>query len=192
MPNFKAVIFDLDGTLVSSSLDFQLMRQQVGCPVAIDILQYVAQLPQAEQANALEIIQQIELDDAKTATVLPGAKALVEHLNQLNIPIAIVTRNFVKAARIKLDNNQLDIPFLITRDDAPAKPDPAGLLIIAKEWNIAAEDIIYIGDYLYDVQAANNAKMVSCLYAPDGLPEYADQADITCQHLDEIMQLISG
>ena len=30
--NIRGVIFDLDGTLVSSELDFSLIKAQVGCP----------------------------------------------------------------------------------------------------------------------------------------------------------------
>ena len=37
----NGVIFDLDGTLVSSSLDFSLMRKQIGCPSHIDILSFL-------------------------------------------------------------------------------------------------------------------------------------------------------
>lgn len=34
----KGVIFDLDGTLVSSELNFSLIKAQVGCPADQDLL----------------------------------------------------------------------------------------------------------------------------------------------------------
>ena len=41
----KGVIFDLDGTLVSSELNFSLIKAQVGCPAEQDLLDYIEQLP---------------------------------------------------------------------------------------------------------------------------------------------------
>jgi phosphoglycolate phosphatase-like HAD superfamily hydrolase len=52
----------------------------------------------------------------------------------------------------------------LTREDAPPKPDPQGLLSIAANWAIDCGDIAYIGDYKYDIQAAHNAGMQAWLY----------------------------
>ena len=183
----KAVIFDLDGTLVSSRLDFNWLRQQISCPENEDILTFTANLSDPKlQQRAHAIIEQHELDDAQAASWLPGAKRLVDHLYQHNYPLAIVTRNFSRAAQIKLRNNAMPITRVITREDAPAKPDPTALLMVAKEWHLTPEQIMYIGDYRYDIEAANRASMMSCLYAPDEQPDYASQADIVIQHFDEL------
>jgi len=183
----KAVIFDLDGTLVSSRLDFNWLRQQISCPENEDILTFTANLSDPKlQQRAHAIIEQHELDDAQAASWLPGAKRLVNHLHRHNYPLAIVTRNFSEAAQIKLRNNTMPITRVITREDAPAKPDPTALLMVAEEWHLTPEQIMYIGDYRYDIEAANRASMMSCLYAPDKQPDYASQADIVIQHFDEL------
>ncbi|OOV86760.1 HAD family hydrolase [Oceanospirillum linum] len=187
MKNIKGVIFDLDGTLVSSSLDFQWLRQQVNCPDEDDILTFTAQLQDPylkDRANS--IIEQHELDDAHQANWIPGAKLFVDCLNQNNYPMAIVTRNFQQAAQIKIRNNAMPITRIITREEAPAKPDPTALLMIATEWRLKPEQVMYVGDFRYDVEAANNAGMHSCLYAPDELPDYAHQADQVIRHFDEL------
>ena len=56
------------------------------------------------------------------------------------------------------------------------------------------DNVIYVGDYLYDIQAAHNAKMRACLYAPDATltPAYAEQADFVIHAFDELVSLIDN
>ncbi|MDX1399767.1 MAG: HAD family hydrolase [Oceanospirillum sp.] len=193
MQNIKGVIFDLDGTLVSSELDFQWLRQQVNCPSDDDILAFINALEDPYlKERAQQIVEQHELDDAHQASWIPGAKLFVDRLNRNNYPMAIVTRNFQEAAQIKIRNNAMPITRVITREEAPAKPDPTALLQIASEWRLKPEQVMYIGDFRYDVEAANNAGMHSCLFAPEELPDYAHQADQVIRHFDELTNLLKA
>ena len=187
------VIFDLDGTLVSSELDFSLIKAQIGCPDNEDLLDFIAQLPSPYmREEAMNIVHQHELLDAQHATLLPGVSEAIALLNERNIPMAIVTRNFDKAAALKLKNNPLPISTVLTRSDAPAKPDPSALNAIATLWNISADNLLYVGDYLYDIQAAHNANMRACLYAPNETPPYADQADYVLHDFYDLVALVES
>lgn len=187
------VIFDLDGTLVSSELDFSLIKAQIGCPDNEDLLDFIAQLPSPYmREEAMNIVHQHELLDAQHATLLPGVSEAIALLNDRNIPMAIVTRNFDKAAALKLKNNPLPISTVLTRSDAPAKPDPSALNAIATLWNISADNLLYVGDYLYDIQAAHNASMRACLYAPNETPPYADQADYVLHDFYDLVALVES
>jgi len=189
----QGVIFDLGGTLVSSELDFTLIKAQIGCPCEQDLLDYIAQLPSPYmREEAMNIVHQHELQDAQFATILPGVTEAVNALKVKNIPMAIVTRNFDKAAAIKLQNNPLPIETVLTRSDAPAKPDPSALNAIATLWNINASNLLYVGDFLYDIQAAHNANMRACLYAPNAVPIYADQADYVLREFTELVTLVES
>ncbi|WP_428614864.1 HAD family hydrolase [Shewanella sp.] len=160
---FKGVIFDLDGTLVSSSLDFKALKQAIGCPSQQDILTFVKQLPKTRSEQALAIITQAEHLDAISAKPLDGALALLDFLLLQQIPMAIVTRNSRRAAELKIERGALPIDQLYSRDDGPAKPDPSCLLMLAKAWQIKPQHIAYVGDHHYDVQAAKRAGMQSVL-----------------------------
>ena len=187
------VIFDLDGTLVSSELDFSLIKAQIGCPDNEDLLDFIAQLPSPYmREEAMNIVHQHELLDAQHATLLPGVNEAIALLNERNIPMAIVTRNFDKAAALKLKNNPLPISTVLTRSDAPAKPDPSALNAIATLWNISQDNLLYVGDYLYDIQAAHNANMRACLYAPNETPPYADQADYVLHDFYDLVALVES
>jgi HAD superfamily hydrolase (TIGR01549 family) len=161
----KGIIFDLDDTLVETSLDFAAIKRDIACPAKADILTFIDNLSCSKQQDeASRIVREHELNDAQTSVWLPGAKDFVEEARQHALPLAIVTRNCRQATELKLNRNNIGIDFVITREDAPAKPDPTALLSIANEWQIKANEIAYLGDYIYDIQAAHNADMQAWLY----------------------------
>jgi len=182
----KGIIFDLDNTLVSSSLDFDSIRASLGCPKDVDLLDFVAVLPHQEKTEADELLIEYELNDAVTAKKLMGTDELLALLSQLAIPCAIVTRNCKQAALLKLKNNNINIPILLTREDHKAKPAPDALLYLAKFWNISPENLLYVGDYLYDLQAAQNANTMSCLITYNKTVSYANLANIVVNDLIEL------
>lgn len=156
----KGFIFDLDCTLVTSDLNFIKMKERVGCPIAEDILEYISHIEDDQKRIAAEAaVVNMEIEDALSAKWIPGAQSFIETLHLCNIPMAIVTRNCKAATSIKIDNNRIPIKSVITREDAPSKPDPTALQMIAQEWCMEPSDIVYVGDYIYDIQAANLAKM---------------------------------
>ena len=81
---------------------------------------------------------------------------------------------------------------LIAREDAAAKPDPEGLLKIARRFGLDTADMLCVGDFLYDLQAAANAGMASCLYDPAGDSPHADAADYVVHHFDQLADLMFG
>lgn len=156
----KGVIFDLDGTLVESNLDFTIMRKVIGCPQHEDILTFVDAIDcERKKADAHNTILQHELDDARNAKWLSIGQEMVEKVQEHNLPMAIVTRNCREATAIKLANNKIPIDYVLTREDAPAKPDPTALLMVANTWQLLPADCLYVGDFIYDQQAAENAGM---------------------------------
>ncbi len=160
LTGIQGVIFDLDGTLVNSTLDFRKMRADVGCPESDDILTFIDTLPtQAQQDEANALIVQHELNDAETSCWLPGGKAMVVQVQQARLPMAIVTRNCRQATRLKISQNNIPIDNVLTREDAPPKPDPTALLMIAGQWQLPPEKCLYVGDFIYDRHAAENAGM---------------------------------
>jgi HAD superfamily hydrolase (TIGR01549 family) len=185
------VIFDLDNTLVSSSLNFEKIRTTLGCENNIDILDFVDELPKSQQANANKLLVEFEVNDALNAKKLLGTDQLLALLSQLNIPCAIVTRNCREAALVKINNNNINIEILLTRADHKAKPAPDALLYLARFWKLPAENLLYVGDYLYDLQAAQNANTMSCLVTHGETIDYANQASIVVNELTELNDVIT-
>ncbi|MBA6391012.1 HAD family hydrolase [Colwellia sp. BRX10-3] len=185
------VIFDLDNTLVSSSLNFEKIRATLGCKNNIDILDFVDALPKSQQANANKLLVEFEVNDALNAKKLLGTDQLLALLSQLDIPCAIVTRNCREAALVKIENNNINIEILLTRADHKAKPAPDALLYLAQFWQLPTENLLYVGDYLYDLQAAQNANTMSCLVTHGETLDYANLASIVVNELTELNDVIT-
>ncbi|TWX64769.1 HAD family hydrolase [Colwellia demingiae] len=184
------VIFDLDNTLVSSSLNFDCIRESLGCAKEIDLLDFVDSLPENKKIAANKVLVDYEISDALSASKLAGTDELLALLSKLSIPCAIVTRNCKQAALIKLNNNNIDVPILLTREDHKAKPAPDALLHLAQYWNTPPENLLYVGDYLYDLQAAQNANTMSCLVTYAKALSYASLANIVVNDLSELSEAI--
>ncbi|MCF2907059.1 HAD-IA family hydrolase [Pseudoalteromonas sp. DL2-H2.2] len=183
----KGVIFDLDGTLVTSSLDFALIKAQVGCDRDADLLEYVESLPSPYmREEAMALIHQHEMQDAQHAEPIAGVTETLSFLKSIGMPLAIVTRNYSKAARLKLERCRLELDLMLTREDALPKPDPQALHMVADSWSLPYQQCVYVGDYKYDIEAARRASMHACLFAPVGLPDYAEQADIIIERFTDL------
>ncbi|MFV1872724.1 MAG: HAD family hydrolase [Oleiphilus sp.] len=182
--SIKAVLFDLDGTLVHSQLNFPQIRQDLGCPEGEDVLSFVANLASTEKQQAEKIIRKHEMEDAHSARLISGANALLDRLAGLEIKTAIITRNSFDATHIKLRHCKIQVSDVLTREDAPAKPDPQALLHFSEQWKLSPDECVYVGDYLYDLQAANNAGMHACLFMDDRAqekpPKFISLADFVC------------
>lgn len=187
----RGIIFDLDGTLLDTGLDFPAIRRDLGLPAGTPILEALAELsPGAHCDRQWAIVRDHELAGARRAVVYDGVLEFLAALHRREIPQAILTRNSRESAELAL--SQLDWKFahILSREDAPPKPDPAGLLDICRRWRFAPQDVVFCGDYLYDLEAGRRAGMTTILYAPGPLPSFADQADHVLRHFSEGIGLI--
>ncbi len=175
------MLFDLDGTLVDSRLDFATIRRDLEIPPGQGVLETLRRLPPAEAAAKWAILDAHELAGAEAATLLPGAVDLIQWLTRRAIPVGILTRNSRPVAERTCLRLNLRVPLLITRDDAPAKPDPAGILSACASWRLTAREVVLVGDYVYDLQTARNAGCRGVLYLGGRNPaelDYAATADL--------------
>lgn len=181
------VIFDLDGTLVDSRLDFDAMRAETGCPEGIGLLEYADSLPPGEAQRVHEIVHQHEMAGATAAVWIPGAEAWLRALQAASVPTAILTRNSRPATELTLSRLGIEVEHVLTREDCRPKPDPQGLLMIAAAWGLPCEKLVYVGDFLYDLQAARAAGMHAWFYDTGMHPEFAPLADRVIRDFDTLL-----
>ena len=185
LKDIRGVIFDLDGTLAHSNPDFAGLRRELGIHSGTDILAHVESLSTDEaRAKALDIVHEYERQSSLKASWIDGARELIECLRAKSLPLAILTRNMPEAAQITIDKLGIDIALVLTRYDAQPKPHPEGIHLICQQWQLAPAEILYVGDYLFDLQTARNAGSHCALYCPETIPDYAHDADmlVTCYH----------
>ena len=187
----RGVIFDLDGTLIDSKLDFDQMRRDMEFAPGQLILETLQSLPEGERKERCrEILRAHEHRGALSATLMPGAIELLSELDRRGIPQAILTRNSREMTDLALGRLQLAFSQVLTREDAPPKPDPQGLHIICRNWQVNACEVAFVGDFHFDVIAGRRAGMATVLYSPGPPPEYAREADFVISHLAQTCDVL--
>src|SRR5690625_327756 len=167
LSQIRGVVFDLDDTLVASGLDFVAIRKAVGGPVEMGIIEYIDTLTGAARERAEATLRAAEWQGAKQATWMPHAATLVGELGSRGLPQAILTRNARDISQAMISRLAIPIETLVAREDCQPKPNPEGLLMIAEQWQIPPQHMVYIGDHSYDIEAALAANMVACLFIPE-------------------------
>jgi len=192
--SIQGVIFDLDGTLVESQLDFQAIRSDLGLPDGQPVLEAIAMLPDAERRQACAVrLHEFEKQAALTSVLMSGAQALVEEIDRRGLHQAILTRNSRICAELTIRHHKLSLDTLITRDDGlTPKPAPDGILHICQTWNIDPHHVMMVGDYVFDLQAASAAGANAVLLAPESEPPWSSEADFVVRHLSECIPLLDS
>lgn len=193
--NLSGCIFDLDGTLVDSRLDFDAIRTDLGLPAGRPILEAIAELTDANHASRLHArLDEHERRGAEAATLNEGVAAVLASLRRSRVRCAVVTRNSAPITKLTLQRFGLAFDVIVTRDDPlPHKPAPDAVVHVCRHWQFRPEQVAMVGDYLFDIQAGRAAGTQTVLYAPGPrAPHYADQAHGTIRHFDELLPLLAS
>ena len=192
MPQIRGIIFDMDGTLVDSRLDYDAIRREMGLSEGIPILEGLERVPDGSQRDRmLEVMHAHELRGADEAVPIEGVMEFLSHLEERGVSSAVLTRNSRESTARTLTRLNHSFSQIITREDALPKPDPAGVHLIAQRWGLPPHEMIVIGDYLFDIQAGRRAGARSILFAPGSRPDYAHEADFVLQHFRDAVDLIN-
>lgn len=121
---------------------FGQMRDVLGITKSQDILEHIYGLPTAEeQQQAMESVRGIERTAMASQVAQPGLVSLMQYLQTRGVRKAICTRNFQAPVDHLLGKFLAGHIFdpIITREFRPPKPDPAGILHIAKSWGLVRQ-----------------------------------------------------
>ncbi|MEX2115160.1 MAG: HAD family hydrolase [Pirellulales bacterium] len=164
----RGVIFDLDGTLVDSRLDFDQMRREMGIDGSPPLLEALANMPPERATRCWEILLEHERRGAEQAVPFPGVPQFLQELAERGLARGVVTRNSRESTLALLARLGLQFDPVLGRHEAPPKPDPTALLHICQAWDFAPRECVMIGDYRYDIEAARRAGMHAVLFTGAG------------------------
>lgn len=182
----KAVLFDLDGTLVDTADDlgaalnhvlvkhgFEPVTAEQYRPVASHGAKGLLELGFADALHGLPFAQlRSELLDfyqqhlTVHSKLFGGADQFLPLLNARKIPWGIVTNKPYKlaAAMLRQMRGMEQCQILLGGDSLhQRKPSPVPLWVAAHQLGVAAADCWYIGDAERDIEAANRAGMTSII-----------------------------
>jgi phosphoglycolate phosphatase len=217
-PNFSAVralIFDLDGTLIDSQRDLirsvnamlhemgrdQLHEDTISGYIGHGAPQLVGQAlgnnaTEAERERALKFFLAYYEDHKMDSTcAYPGVSEALEELAAF--PMAILTNKPVRISMRILQELGLAKYFRAVyggNSFATKKPDPLGAQTILREFASGPREAILIGDSEVDVQTARNAGTLaaSVNYGFGAHDRAAHPADVYLDRLTDLVPLLGN
>jgi phosphoglycolate phosphatase len=173
----SAVLFDLDGTLGETRIDFSAMKGAMlaqargrGLEAAnlsgLDILaiveQAAAHLPESEREayreEAWRKLEEFELRHISEARPMPGACQSALRLHEAGLRLGIITRNCRAAADHLLALLPPVFEVCLTREDVSrCKPDPLHIRAALDLMRVEPKQALVAGDHRMDVQAGKAA-----------------------------------
>lgn len=211
----KAVLFDLDGTLIDTAADFiriiQNMCREEGRAV-VDAALIRTQVSEGARAMVKLVYPELHVEDpiflahrqrfldiygadiAVDTDLFDGMYPLLEQLEAKQIPWGIVTNKprWLSEALLEALNLTERCSVLVCPEDvSQTKPNPEPMYLAANHIQVAAENCIYVGDHPRDIDAGRAAKMYTILAAYGYLPlQYKD--DLTAWHADCIVDTVAA
>ena len=184
----RAVLFDLDGTLIDSAPDlagaandmrvergllplpYAQLRPMVGSGARGMVGRAFDVAPGDAEFESLrdEFLSRYEARMVHETRVFESMAPLLERLRSRDMPWGIVTNKATRFSEPLVAAMGLHerAATLVSGDTTPhAKPHPAPLIEAARRLGVAATDCIYVGDDLRDIQAGRAAGMATVAVA---------------------------
>ena len=211
------IVFDFDNTLVHSKIDFVGIRRELfemlrrdGHPDAVgeelaerltrlsigEIIDAGAAHEPAFHDEAWRMVLEYETAGMVAASVEPDAHATLHGLRDLGFQLAVMTNNARAATLAALELFDLRSAFdlVLTRDEVPMKPDPAGIVRAMTTFEAGAEQTAMVGDSWLDGVAAGRASVPFIGFRPR--PGILDERGVAywaiVEQLAELPPLLGG
>ncbi len=209
----KAVLFDLDGTLIDTAPDFiriirtMCQKHKRICPTDSDIRSQVSagaramvRLMFGEKVSQTldddpvllsyrqEFLDTYEVDICVDSRLFDGLDELLKFLENQGVAWGIVTNKPRYLAMALLDKLALTdrCGVLVCPDDVTnTKPDPEGLLMACQTLDVQPKNAIYIGDHIRDIQAGKRAGMTTVIAGFGYIPP--EDKDLTVWGADKVV-----
>ena len=199
-------LFDLDGTLVDSKpaverawiklaqeaqIPLEKMVGLHGIPAEQSLRMLLEDRSEEEIKSWVDRIEFLESSDTTGVVPLPGAKNLLNELNERNIPWTIVTSCTIPLAISRVTAAGIEMPdHSVTFNDVKlGKPHPEPFILGAKRIGLNPSQCWVIEDAPAGVKSGKSAGCTVAAVLTSHLKEQLDEADHFLNHLDELLPL---
>lgn len=164
----KGIIFDFDGTITRPFFDFALIKDEIGMPRDMLILEFLKDKDDAFKRRAQDILDRWEVEAAEQAVLNDYIPELLYFLETKNIRTAILTRNRKISVEKVAKKYNLSFDYIDTRENEPIKPHPDSMKRVIMQLCIPPENILTIGDFEHDIVCGRNAGTMT-MYLTNGI-----------------------
>jgi len=182
---FKGIVFDLDGTLIYSTIDFRKMKRNMikvleendvpsgvltTTMITVDILEKaehywdLAQRPEEKRAELRAVMEELmnqgELEAIPLVDEIEGASQALHELREQGYMLAILTRSHYEYAveALKKIGAYDCFDVVLGRGQTPRpKPYPEALNHTAKLMGLDMDELLFVGDMYLDFESAINS-----------------------------------
>ena len=218
MKAIRAVLFDLDGTLLDSAPDLvgalNWVRQGEGLePLDVKLVsRFVTRgaagllkggMPETDETQfeswKARLLERYASHSFEHSVLFPGVSALLDYLDETGIPWGIVTNKsealtfpIVKAAGWSERTNCVVCGDTLEQ----SKPDPAPVILACDLLKTSSEQTLFAGDDVRDLQAGRAARtMTAAIHYGYGSYELNDEllsGSAQIHHASEIIELVKN
>jgi phosphoglycolate phosphatase len=212
----RAVMFDLDGTLLDTAPDFvavvnkllvenareqlphDIIRANVsnGSKALVTLAFAIEETHENFQPLRARLLELYTQHISVFTKPFPGIQELLENLKEKNIPWGIATNKpALYTVQLMNELNMQPPPAIVICPDhvRDSKPHPESLFFAAKELGCTPGEIIYIGDHKRDIDCGKQAGSIT-IAAAYGYVAGEDinnwEADYYVDHAEEIWPIV--
>jgi len=215
----RAVLFDMDGTLLDTAPDFiaicqamlaergfprvddKLIRDEISGGAKAMVSAAFAMSPDAPEFEALrlEFLARYQTDCAVHSKLFDGMAELLADIEKANLIWGVVTNKPVRFAQPIMEQLGLSerSALLICPDHVTkSKPDPEPLLLACKMLDLDPASVLFVGDDLRDIESGRDAgtKTAAVRYGyihPHDNPDHWG-ADVVVNHPLELRKVLDN
>jgi sugar-phosphatase len=199
-------LFDLDGTLVDSkpaverawiklAQEAQIPPEKMvglhGIPAEQSLRMLLEDRSEEEIKSWVDRIEFLESSDTAGVVAIPGAKNLLNELNERNIAWTIVTSCTIPLAISRVTAAGIEMPdHSVTFNDVKlGKPHPEPFILGAKRIGLDPNQCWVIEDAPAGVKSGKSAGCTVAAVLTSHVKEQLNEADHFLNHLDELLPL---